>query len=91
VEELRARSSVAAVPVPLSETVVGEAEASLITETFPEMAPAFFGEKTILNVARFPASTVRGSVTPVMVTPAAVVLACVIVRLDPPPFDIVTD
>ena len=28
---------------------------------------------------------------PVIVTPAAVVLACVTVRFDPPPFDIVTD
>ncbi len=49
------------------------------------------GEKTILNVDCFPGPIVRGSEIPAIVTPAAVVLACVTVRFDPPPFDIVTD
>jgi hypothetical protein len=85
------RSAVAAIPVPLKETVLGELEMSLFTETLPDNAPATFGEKTTLNVDCFPASIVRGSEMPVIVTPAAVVLAWVTVRFDPPPFKMVTD
>jgi hypothetical protein len=85
------RRAVAAIPVPLKETVLGELETSLMTETWPDNAPAAFGEKTRLNVDCFPGPTVRGSEIPVIATPAAVVLACVTVRFDPPPFDIVTD
>lgn len=85
------RSAVAAVPIPLKETVLGELETSLMTDTLPDKAPAAFGEKTTLNVDCFPAPIVRGSEIPVIVTPAAVVLACVTVRFDPPPFVIVTD
>ena len=90
-EALVVRSAVAAIPVPLKETVLGKLETSLMTETLPDMAPVVFGEKTTLNVDCFPASIVRGSEISVIVTPAAVVLACVIVRFVPPPFDIVTD
>ena len=90
-EVLMVRSAVAAIPVPLKETVLGELEISLMTEISPDKAPATFGEKTTSNVDCFPASIVRGSEIPVILTPAAVVLACVTVRLDPPPFDIVTD
>lgn len=85
------RRAVAAVPVPLKETVAGKLEMSLRMETLPDSAPAAFGEKTTLNVDCFPAPIVRGSAIPVIVTPAAVVLARVTVRFDPPPFDIVTD
>ncbi len=81
----------APIAVPLKETALGEVETSLITETLPDKAPAVFGEKMMLNVACFPAPIVKGSGMSVIVTPAAVVLACVIVRFDPPPFDIVTD
>ena len=84
-------SAVAAIPIPLKDTVLGELEMSLRMETFPDIAPATFGEKTTLNVDCFPASMVRGSEIPVIVIPAAVVLACVTVRFDPPPFDIVID
>jgi hypothetical protein len=90
-EALVVRSAVAAIPVPLKVTVLGELETSVITETLPEMAPAALGEKITLNVACFPAAIVRGSEIPVIVTPAAAVLACVTVRFDPPLFDMVTD
>jgi hypothetical protein len=85
------RRAVAAIPVPLKDTVLGELETSLMTETLPDKAPAVFGAKMTLNVDCFPASIVKGSVIPVIVTPAAVVLACVTLRFDPPPFVIVTD
>jgi hypothetical protein len=88
---LAVRSAVAAIPVPPKETVLGELERLLVTETLPDSAPAFFGEKTTLNVDCLPAAIVRGSEMPVIVTPAAVVLAFVTVRPDPPLFDIVTD
>lgn len=90
-EVLVVRNAVAAIPMPLKETVLGELEISLITETVPARAPAAFGEKTTLNVACFPAPIAKGSEIPVIVTPAAAVLACVTVRFDPPPFDMVTD
>jgi len=90
-EVLVVRSAVAAIPVPLKETVFGELEMSLMTETLPDNAPAFFGAKITSNVDCFPASIVKGSEIPVIVTPAAVVLACVTLRFDPPLLVIVTD
>jgi hypothetical protein len=90
-EVLVVRNAVAAIPMPLNETVLGELEISLLTETLPGRAPATFGEKTTLNVACFPPPSTKGSEIPVIVTPGAVVLACVTVRVDPPPFDMVTD
>ena len=39
----------------------------------------------------FPASITKGRVTPVIVTPAAEAAACVIVRLEVPPLEMVTD
>ena len=90
-EVLMVRTAVAAIPVPLKETVLGELETSIMTDTLPDKAPGAFGEKITLNVARFPAAIVRGNDMPVTETPAAVVLACVTVTLDPPPFVIVTD
>jgi hypothetical protein len=84
-------SAVAAVPVPLKETVLGELEMSLMTEILPDTAPATFGEKATLNVDCFPAAIVRGSEMPEIVIPATAVPACVTVRFDPPLFDIVTD
>ena len=90
-EALVVRSAVAAIPVPLKETVLGELERSLMTEILPDKAPAVFGEKTTSNVDCFPAPIIRGSEIPLIVTPAAVVLACVTVRFEPPLFDMVTD
>jgi len=90
-EVLVVRSAVAAIPVPLKETMLGELERSLITAISPDKAPADFGEKTTSNVDCFPAPIIRGSEIPVIFTPAAEVLACVTVRFDAPPLDIVTD
>ena len=90
-EALVVRNAVAAMPIPLKETVLGELEISLMTETLPARTPAAFGEKTTLNVACFPAPITKGNEIPVIVTPSAVVLACVTVRFDPPLFDMVTD
>lgn len=85
------RNAVAAIPVPLTETVLGEPDMSVITDTFPDTAPGAFGEKMTLNVPRFPAAIFKGRGIPVIVTPAAAVLTCVTVRIDPPIFDMVTD
>lgn len=74
-EVLAVRNAVAAIPVPLKETVLGELEASLITVTAPDKAPAVLGEKTTSNVDCFPAATTRGNEIPLIFTPAAVVLA----------------
>lgn len=90
-EALVVRNAVAAIPVPFTETVPGELETSVITETWPETAPGAFGEKMTLNAACFPAAIVNGSDIPVIETPAAALLACVTVRFDPPLFDMVTD
>ena len=90
-EVLVVRNAVAAIPIPFKEIVLGELEMSLMTEILPDKAAAAFGEKTTLNVDCFPAPITKGSEIPVIVTPAAAVLACVTVRFDPPPFDIVTD
>jgi hypothetical protein len=90
-EVLVVRSAVAAIPVPLKETMLGELERSLITVILPDKAPAAFGEKTTSNVDCFPAPITIGSEIPVIFTPAAVVFVCVTVRFDPPPLDIVTD
>jgi hypothetical protein len=90
-EALLVRSAVAAMPVPLRETIVGVVETLLITETLPDNAAAVLGEKNTSNVDCLPGSIVRGSVIPLIVTPAALVLACVIVRFDPPSFEMVTD
>jgi hypothetical protein len=85
------RSGVAAIPVPIKETVVGDAEMLLMTETLPDNAAAILGENTILNVDRFPGSIVKGKEMPVIVIPDAFVVACVTMRFDPPSFDMVTD
>jgi hypothetical protein len=90
-DALLVRSAVAAIPVPLNEMVVGEAEMLLMTETSPDNAAAALGENTTSNVACFRGPIVRGSEIPLIVIPAALVLACVMVRFDPPSFEMVTD
>jgi hypothetical protein len=90
-EVLVVRSAVAAVPVPLKVTMLGELERSLITVILPDKAPAAFGEKTTSKVDCFPAPIIKGSEIPVTLTPPAVVLACVTVRFEPPRLHIMTD
>jgi hypothetical protein len=50
-EVLVVRTAVAAIPVPLKDTVLGELETLLKTATLPDSAPGAFGEKITLNVA----------------------------------------
>jgi hypothetical protein len=83
--------AVAAIPTPVSETVLGVLEASLATDTLPDKAPAVLGVKMTLKVACLPASIVRGSEMPVIVTPAAVDAAEVIVAPEVPLLVMVTD
>jgi hypothetical protein len=85
------RTAVDAIPIPLRETELGMMEALLAMETWPARVPAAFGEKMTFNMACFPASITSGRVTPVIVTPAAEAAACVIVRLEVPPLEMVTD
>ena len=81
----------AAIPIPDKVTIFGELERSLTTETWPDRAPACFGENTRLKLDWLPGPISRGSEIPEIVIPAVVVLACVTVRFDPPLFDMVTD
>ena len=89
-EELAVRSAVCAIPIPLTETVLGALEMSLAMETIPDNAPAAFGEYATSNVTSFPGAMTMGRPIPLIVIPAAVALAFVMVRFDPPPFDILT-
>ena len=77
---------VAATPVPLSEIASGEFGALLTSEMDPFTAPADPGANTALNVVVLPALTVAGTLIPVMLNPAPVTFACVIVRAAVPPF-----
>jgi len=85
------RRALAAMPVPLTATRSGVAEASLTMETPPESAPADLGANTTSREVRLPGAIVSGNETPVTVTPAAVALALLIVMLVDPSFVIVTD
>lgn len=84
-------SVVGAVAVPLKETMLGELEISLAMAICCARAPAVVGVKTTSNVACFPAPITIGKVAPLILMPAALTLALVTVRLDPPRFDMVTD
>ena len=84
-------SEVAAIPVPLTGTVVSEFAESLTMDTVPETAAADFGENTMLSVDWLPTAITRGKDIPEIVNPLAEALACVTVRFDPPVLDTVTD
>lgn len=84
-------TALAAIPVPLTVTISGVAEASLTMETPPESAPADLGANTTSRETRFPGAIVSGNETPVTETPAAVALALLMVILVEPSFVIVTD
>ena len=91
VDGAASRSAVAATPIPLTETALGEPEASLRTDTTPVTPPALFGENTTLNADCFPGARFKGSEIPVMATPLTVVLAWVTERFALPLLAIVTD
>lgn len=64
------RVKVAAIPVPLRLTALGEVGALLTIEMLPEVAPAETGTKTTLIVALCPAFMFRGRENPLTEKPA---------------------
>jgi len=88
---LALRSVVAATPVPVTETVLGVEETSLKTETLPEKAPAVLGENAMLRFDCCPGAIVTGKDAPEAVNPPAGAVACITVRLEPPPLVMVMD
>jgi hypothetical protein len=56
-------------PVPESETVAGELVALLTIARLPVALPATVGAKVTVNVALWPAATVRGRESPIMLGP----------------------
>jgi hypothetical protein len=83
---LMLRVNVAAIPVPLSVTFVGEVGALLTIEMLPEAAPTSVGRNPIEMFAVFPAFTFNGSVKPLALNAAPVGLICVIVSVAVPEF-----
>ena len=63
------RVSVAAIPVPVRLTEVGEVGALLAIETFPEADPTALGRKATVIVVCCPALTFNGSVKPLTLKP----------------------
>lgn len=74
----------AAVPVPANEIASVEFEALDTTEMLPLALPAEMGANTAPKVKLCPGIRVRGRVSPLMLNPEPLALACVIVTLDPP-------
>ncbi len=71
-------------PVPERGTAAGELVAVLTTETLPEALPTTVGVKVALKVVLWPAVSVRGSESPLMVNPDPVTVACETVTLPVP-------
>src|ERR1039458_2715820 len=74
------------VPVPVSETVKVGLEALDATVMPPLTLTADCGANTALKVTLAPGVSVRGTVSPLMLNPAPVAVACEIVTLVPPAF-----
>jgi hypothetical protein len=55
-----------------------------VTFTLPLVAPLAVGEKTTVNEVLWPAVSVTGNVSPLMLNPLPLAAAAEIVRLDPP-------
>jgi hypothetical protein len=81
-------SRLVATPVPPKGIVSGELGALLTSVTDPETPPDDDGVKAALNVAFFPAATVKGALNPEVLKPVPVTVACEIVRPVLPPFEI---
>jgi hypothetical protein len=64
------RVKVAAIPVPLTLTEVGEVGALLTMEMLPDAAPIDVGRKATVIVACCPTLTFKGSENPLTVKPA---------------------
>src|SRR3989442_12722300 len=63
---------------------LGELGALLTSETLPDALPVAVGANCTLKVLDCPAARVRGEVSPLMLKPAPVKLACAMVKLAPP-------
>ena len=74
----------AAVPVPESETVKVELEALETTVMPPLTLTADCGVNTALKGTLAPGLSTNGTLSPLMLNPAPVAVACEIVTLDPP-------
>jgi hypothetical protein len=75
-----------AVPVPVSEIVVGDCGSLLLIEMSPESAPVLVGEKDTLTVADCPALMVFGVVIPETPNGAPFTLIIEMFRSEPPVF-----
>lgn len=78
-------------PVPESEMLNGELDASDTTLTEPFTAPALAGLKSTLKVVLWLAFRVAGRLSPLMEKPAPLAVAADIVTADPPVFVKVSD
>ncbi len=72
------------IPVPESDTEVGELVALLTTEMLPLALPVTVGAKVAAKLVLWPAVSVRGSESPLMLNPLPVTVACETVTLPVP-------
>ena len=56
----------------------------LTSETLPDTLPAAVGANCTLKVTDCPAGRARGKISPLMLKPAPVTVACEIVKVTPP-------
>ena len=71
-------------PVPERETRAGELVAVLTRETLPEPLPGAVGAKVAVKLVVWPAVSVIGSESPLMLNPLPVTVACETVTLPVP-------
>lgn len=88
-EGLAERVTVAAVPVPLKATALGEFGALLAIVTLPVKLPELVGAKSTLNDAVPPAAMVAGVVNPLTLKPLPLSATCEMVSAADPVFVIV--
>ena len=80
---------VAARPVPVRATDVGEDGALLMIETLPDATPTIVGVNAIVMVVFWPAFTLKGSVNPLTLKVDPLAVICVMVSVAVPVFVIV--
>jgi hypothetical protein len=82
--------SPACVAVPFKETIRGEFDASLITVSAPEAAPAVVGANCTVTVMLWPTARLVAGLPPVTLNPAPVTVACEMFTAAVPAFVTVT-
>jgi hypothetical protein len=80
----------ACVAVPVSETIKGEFEASLMIVSAPEAAPAAVGANCTVSVLLWPTASATDGLPPVTLKPEPVTVACETFTVAVPVFVIVT-